>query len=50
MCYAQLANEKEAYAWAAKAMPPQGAPRSAWLNAQLEAIDARLAELDVLSD
>ena len=46
MCYAQQGMEREAYAWAAKALPPLGSPeRAAWLERQLATMDERLAEL-----
>ena len=49
MCYAQQGMEREAYAWAAKALPPLGSPeRAAWLERQLSTMDERLAELGYL--
>ena len=60
MCYAKLAEQAnalrrdalvaEANKWAAQAMPPPGPRREEWVTRNLEIMDAKLDELNEISD
>ena len=46
MCYAKLGKIEEANEWAKEAMPQPGDEREKWVKRMVEAMDARVAELD----
>lgn len=48
MCYVKLGDTESANEWAAEAMPQLGPKREKWVERMVNAIDAKLAELDVI--